>query len=232
MDERLRAVCDMSVGELREGSGLHEYDGVVQDLSPGGVRAGLARLGGSRLDDPHDEAHLTAFEEHARVTYGQVELHRRNPAVHLANFDLACYDRAYAPAADRMAAKRAHLALWPDAVEMAIESLDAVPAPVAKSLVGAFRGLTAGIDADDPVGSAAMAAHGKLMLHLDAAAQNGSPDAALGAPALASLMGAIEATKVDLGRLAELADGERDRLMDLLRGACARIRPGAKVRDV
>jgi hypothetical protein len=61
MDQRLRAVCDLFQGELREGSGLHEYDGKIQDLSPGGVQDGLAKLGGDRLDDPHDEAHLRAF---------------------------------------------------------------------------------------------------------------------------------------------------------------------------
>ena len=42
MDElpaRVRAVCDLDVADVREFSGRHEYDGVVQDLSPDGVRA-------------------------------------------------------------------------------------------------------------------------------------------------------------------------------------------------
>ena len=41
---RLRSVCDLDVAEMREYSGRHEYDGMIQDLSAGGVRAGLARM--------------------------------------------------------------------------------------------------------------------------------------------------------------------------------------------
>jgi hypothetical protein len=132
MDKRLRAVCDLFLPEVREASGLHEYDGLVQDLSPDGVRADLAKLGGPPLDDPHDEAHLRAFEDHARIMFGKLDLHRRNPDLHLTNLDVSCYDREYAPADERAAAKRAHIARWPDAIDMAIDSLDAVAAPVAK----------------------------------------------------------------------------------------------------
>ena len=232
MDQRLRAVCDLFLGELREGSGLHEYDGVIQDLSPNGVRAGLAKLGGAPLDDAHDEAHLRAFEENARVVFGQLELHRRNPGIHLANFDVSCYDRAYAPASERDAAKRAHIALWPEAVEMTIAALDAVPAPVAQSLLGAFGGLATELDPTDPNHATALAAHARLMAHLHDAATNGTPEIALGAAGLSALMGAIEATAVDLGQLAELADSERDRLMHMLREACARVDNHADARDV
>ncbi len=194
MEQRLRALCDLMAADVREGAGLHEYDGQIQDLSPAGVRAALARLGGAPLDDPHDEAHLRAFEDHARFAFGELELHRRNPAVHIANFDVSCYDRDYAPLAERAAAKQQHLSLWPDAVQFTIDALDEVPAPVATALVGAFRGLAAGIDESDAVGAAALAAHARLVAHIEAAARDGSPDASLGAPALASLMGVIEAT--------------------------------------
>jgi len=136
---RLRAVCDLDVAEQRESSGRHEYDGKIQDLSPAGVRAGLARLAAAPaadkpLTDPHDEAHLAAFEERARVAFGQLELHRRNPLYHLAELDLACYDRDYAPAEQREDARRMHLAAWPGAVDAAIEALDLVNAPVATAL--------------------------------------------------------------------------------------------------
>ena len=109
MDElspRLRAVCDLALAEAREYSGRHEYDGTVQDLSPDGVAKGLARLAeaagaGALLDDAHDEAHLAAFEDHARVAFGDLQMHRRNPLLHLSGLDLACYDRDYAPQPDR-----------------------------------------------------------------------------------------------------------------------------------
>ncbi len=120
--------------------------------------------------------------------------------LHLANLDVSCYDREYAPAAERAAAKRAHIALWPDAIDMTIQTLDAVTAPVAQSLLGAFAGLAAGIDNE-----AALAAHARLMVHLQEAADNGSPDAALGATSLAALIGTVEASEVDVGRLAGLA---------------------------
>jgi hypothetical protein len=89
LESRVRAVCDLNVAEAREYGGRHEYDGVPQDLSRDGVAAGLARLAAARqgraaLDDPHDEAHLRAFENLQRVVYGDLELHRRNPMFHRA----------------------------------------------------------------------------------------------------------------------------------------------------
>ncbi|KWX04041.1 DUF885 domain-containing protein [Carbonactinospora thermoautotrophica] len=229
MDARLRAVCDMIVPEVREYSGLHEYDGMVQDLSPDGVRAALRRLGGDPLDDPHDEAHLSAFENALRFQFGELELHRRNPLVHLGNLDLSSYDREYAPAEERAAAKRRHLAGWPDAVDAAIAALDAVSAPVAEALLPAIKGLAAGLDAEaGETEAAALRAHERLVQHVARAAREGDPSPALGAANLARLMGVAEATEVDLGRLAERADAERDRIMAILTEACARLDPDRK----
>ncbi len=239
MDDRLRNLCDLFVSDVRENAGLHEYDGQLQDLSPTGVATALgklnSRVSGNPLDDPHDEAHLVAFEKSAQVMFGDLQLHRRNPLPHIGNLDLTGYDREYAPAADRATAKRAHLALWPDAVEMALQSLDSVAAPVAQSLVGAAHGLSAGIGtfgASDEVVDATTRAHGRFIAHLEDAAAHGSPDISLGAEGLAALMGSVEATSVDLGRLAEQADSERDRLMEILRESCAQLEPGVDVRDV
>src|ERR1017187_8895536 len=150
LNPRLRAVCDLDVAERRESSGRHEYDGKIQDLSRAGVRAGLAELdaasaAGDPLHDPHDEAHLATFEDRAKVTFGQLELHRRNPLYHLGELDLACYDRDYAPAQQRARARDRHLAGWPQAIDAAIESLDLVSAPGAASLLGTVRGLAAAI---------------------------------------------------------------------------------------
>lgn len=229
---RLRAVCDLNMAEMREYSGRHEYDGRLQDLSPAGVRDGLGRLGaataaGPLLDDPHDEAQLATFEEHARVSLGELELHRRSPGWHLAAMDLACYDRDYGPARDRDRARLAHLAAWPQAADAAIDALDQVSAPVATALADAIRGLEAGIPAaaDGKVREAARAALGRLVAHVDEAAATGSQDAALGGPGLAALMSSAEGMRVDLGRLGERADAERDRLSGLLAESCARVDP-------
>src|SRR6516162_5665994 len=240
LSPRLRAVCDLDVAEVREYSGRHEYDSKPQDLSPGGVRSGLARLaaardGGERLADPHDEAHLTAAEDLRQVTFAELKLHRRNPLLHLVELELATYDRDYAPAAERAAAWAQHLAAWPRVVDAAVESLDQVSAPVAEALAGATQGLAAGLSdgtagfasgVDDAVREAALAAHARLVAHLARAAADGDPDAALGGPALSVLMGSAEALPVDLGRLAEQADAERDRLLALLAEGCARVAPG------
>ncbi|MFG2077268.1 DUF885 family protein [Nonomuraea maritima] len=219
LDARLRAVIDLIAAEAREGGGRHEYDGKIQDLSPDGVRAGLAGLGDGPLPgDAHDARHLEVFEESLRYQFGELELHRKNPMVHLNNLELACYDRDYAPEEERAAAKAAHLALWPDAVDQAIASLDQVPAPVATSLIGAVKGLSAGVTDE-----AALKAHERLVAHVERATTEGDPDAALGGEALARLMGSAEGLPVDLGRLAERADAERDRLMGLLAESCAKL---------
>jgi hypothetical protein len=225
LSPRLRAVCDLLMPSVREGAGRHEYDGRIPDYSAAGVRAALSRVGaGDRLADPHDEAHLSAFEELLRVAYGELELHRRSPLDHLDALDLACYDREYAPAEERAAARLRQLAGWPEAVEAAVATLDLVPAPVAKALSGAVRGLAAGIPADaGDAGEKARAAHARLVAHVERLAAHGDPDAALGERALTRLMGDVECLELDLGTLAGEADRERDRLMDRLAESCARL---------
>jgi hypothetical protein len=240
LSPRLRAVCDLNVAEVREG-GRHEYDGKPQDLSREGVRAGLARLaaaraGGERAADPHDEAQLAAAEEQMRVTFAELELHRRNPILHLAELDLSCYDRDYAPAAERDAARAEHLAAWPRAADAAVSALDQVSFPVAQALLGAVRGLAAGLAGDpgfdETVREAALAAHARLVAHVEQAAAQGDPDPALGPAGLAALMSSAEAMPVDLGALARQADAERDRLHAQLADGCARVAPGRPALEV
>ncbi|AEW96663.1 MULTISPECIES: DUF885 family protein [Streptomycetaceae] len=235
MDERIRAVCDLTVPVVREMAGLHDYDGVVQDLSPDGVRRGLAALArarrdGAPLDDPHDEAHLAVFEEAVRVQYADLELHRRDPYLHLSNLELTAYDREYAPAAERDRARRRHLARWPETVDAAIAALDLVTAPVAAALLGAVRGLAAGLDAEqDAVTAAALAAHERLVAHVHRAAAAGDPDPRLGAATLAALMGSQEGLPADLTALAGQAEQERARLTALLTEACHALAPHTPV---
>jgi hypothetical protein len=116
---------------------------------------------------------------------------------------------------------------WPDGVDAAIASLDRVPADVAAATLSSVRGLAAGVH--DEV---ALAAHRRLVEHVERAAREGDPDPSLGGPALASLMSSREALEVDLGRLAERADAERDRLRALLRDACDQLAPGVPVAEV
>ncbi len=250
VSDRLRAIWDLQMPEVREFAGLHEYDGLVQDLSPAGVAALLAAIGrGAAEPDPHDEAHLSATEAGVRATFAVAEIHRWNPLVHLANLDLACYDREYAPADERAAAKAAHLASWPDAIDGAIESLDSIPAPVAVASLPAIRGLGAGLGAGDDVvddvldelvedvaGRATIergkAALDRLIADLAGAAATGPSDASLGPKKLALLLGDPEAMTVDLGRLEEVADLERARLWERLAHDCDRLRPGVSTVEV
>ena len=81
----------------------------------------LASVGqGVPEPDKHDEAQLCAVEAGARASFELAEIHRWNPLVHMSNLDLACYDREYAPAAERAAARPADLGGWPDAIDGAI----------------------------------------------------------------------------------------------------------------
>lgn len=232
IDTRLRAVLDLSVASAREEAGRHEYDGTIQDLSPRGVQDALARLGGPPLSDSHDDAHLAAFENGLQVSLGELEVHRFNPMLHLQNLEVACYDREYAPEPERIAALRRHLALWPDAVDMAVTSLTGVSQPVARSLVSATAGLTAGLPPNLPEVPVALAAHERLLTHVRKAASSGDPDASLGAQQLARLMGASDAINVDLGQLSVQADLETHRLQRLLSESCRRIDPDSRVADV
>ena len=234
MDQRLRAICDLAASAVREYVGLHEYDGRVEDLSPEGVRAGLARLGGPPRDDPHDEAHLATTERLVRLEFGELELHRSNPLYHIGALDVSSYDREYAPQAERDEARRRHLAAWPDAVDAAVDALDRVSAPVAEALLPAARGLVADLDEGDadPVVERARAAHRRLIDHLQGAAGNGHPGPALGRGPLERLLATGEAIQVDLGRLEERADRERDRLRELLQEACGRLAPGLSAAEV
>ncbi len=232
LSPRLRAVCDLELADVREYSGRHEYDGAIQDLSPDGVAKGLARLAEATgasdpLEDAHDEAHLAAFEDTARVSFGELELHRRNPLLHLSGLDLACYDRDYAPQADRDRARLEHLAGWPQAVDAALAALDRVSAPVAAAMMTGIRGLTAGIPGRYP-GAGRRRRPGRAR---EAGRPHGAgrghrgPGCRAGRPALAAMMSSAERMEVDLGQLAGQADAERDRLTERLTDSCARIDP-------
>lgn len=230
MNPRVRALHDLDMAGARENAGLHEYDGVVQDLSPENVSASLARVGdGPPEPDGHDEAHLSAVEAGCRTTYGMIELHRWNPLVHLGNLDLACYDREYAPSEQRAEARRRHLDGWPGAIESSLEALDRVPAPVAEALLPATRGLAAGLGED---ADAALAAHGRLVAHLELAAGHGPPEASIGGAALARLMGDGEAMTVDLSRLAMRAEAELARLTEMLKEQCASMDASRPVSEI
>jgi Bacterial protein of unknown function (DUF885) len=232
MDSRLRALCDLMVATVRENSGLHTYDGVIQDLSPAGVRAGLDRLEAPQPAADHDDAHLLAFENAMRVGFGELEDHRSNPLVHLDNLDLSVYDREYAPEEQRAEARHRHLAAWPDAVEMALASLDQVRAPTAAALIDAVAGLASGLDENDPVAGAGLAAQRRLVAHLKRVAAEGDPNPAIGEAGLTKLLSSGEAIDVDLAALSRQADEERDRLRAELEDACGRIDPGKPVGDV
>lgn len=177
-DSRLRAILDLSVPRARLDAGRHEYDGTVQDLSLSGVREALRRLGGSPYADEHDEAHVSAAEQALRVRFGELELHRVNPMWHVENLELDCYDRDYAPAADRAEARRLHLSQWPDAVDAAVRSLDRMPAAVAQAVLPSARGLSAYLPAaasTRPEAADARRALDRFLAHLESAATPSSP---------------------------------------------------------
>lgn len=233
LHRRLRAVCDLSVASVREESGRHEYDGTIQELDGTGVGAALRRVGGGpACVDAGVEAHLAAFEDAARVRFGELEMHRRDPLLHVTNLDVSCYDRSYAPEEERARARRRHLALWPEGVDAAVHTLDAVPAPVAAVASGIARGLSGGLVDDLPGHAAARAAVDRLVAHLDACARTGSPDAALGPDALAALMGCGEGKRPDLHRLTRLATDELARLRDALEQECGRLDPHRPATEV
>src|SRR5260370_33917794 len=108
-------------------------------------------------------------------------------------------------------------------------------AEVGEGLLGGMRGVAGGVtagpggDSGETVRAAALAAHARLVAHVERAAAEGDPDPALGGPGLAALMSSSGALPVDLGRLAEQADAERDRLHALLADGGARLEPGLRV---
>ncbi len=224
---------DNSVPQIREYAGVHDYDGAVMDLSPTGVRSALGRLGPrsseEQLSDRHDEDHLQAIEQGLRTAGEVTQIHRWNPLPHLANLDLAVYEREYAPSSERRAARAAHLAHWPEAIDASLESLDAIPAPVAKGLLSAIEGLADGVESTE---TAALNAHARFRERVGKAAEQGEPANALGASTLARLLGDGEGMPVDLGRLEARADRERDRLRARLAEECERISPGAEPAEV
>ncbi len=135
---RLRAVCDLHVAEVREGSGRHEYDGRVQDLSRAGVRAGLARLDDAARADPpladaHDEAQLTAFAARPGSSSATWSCTGATRPCTWATWTWPATTGTTRPAARAgPAPAREHLAAWPQAIEAALDALDQVAAPVAE----------------------------------------------------------------------------------------------------
>lgn len=222
-EPRLHAVCELSIPAARQDAGLPGYDGVVQDLLPEGVQAGLRALAAAPADplaDPHDEAQLAAAVTAVRASLGELELYRVNPHWHILNLDLSSYDREYAPLGDRRAARDRHLAQWPDAIDAAIQSLDRVPAAVAEAALPLARGLASFLSDDEHT---ARRAHARFIGHLQQAAEHGEPAASMGDAAFHRLLSTSEASAVDVDELAARADAERERLTALLHEACRRI---------
>ncbi|HEX5120183.1 MAG TPA: DUF885 family protein [Pseudonocardiaceae bacterium] len=227
-DARVRAAVELDLASAREYVGLHEYDGVLQDLSPDGVTAALGSLGTGPLPaDPFDAAALTVHEEGLRAGFAEHQVHRRDPLVHVSAMDLACYDREYAPAAERQAARERHLRSWPDAVDNAVAALDRVPAPVATATLASVRGLAVGIE--DPTILAAVA---RFTEHVEKAARDGEPSAALGAERFLRLLGAGEGKAFDVAELTDTAERETQRLRGILAEAVERHAPGERPADV
>lgn len=228
MNPLLTAIGDLTIPATRAEAGRHEYDGMVQDLSPTAVKRDLDALeaAGNPATDPHDRAVLEAARNRLRVRFGELELHRSSPTLHIDNLETVCYEREYADTAQRSAAKARHLAAWPQAVDAAIAALDRVPAPVAAAALGSARGLRTYLAPDD---TAAAAALDRFTAHLDHAAAHGEPGVAIGGPALARLAGADEALDVDLTALAARAEAERETWWQRLTEACHRIDPAAPV---
>jgi hypothetical protein len=225
---RVRAAVELDLSRAREDVGLHEYDGVVQDLSPDGVAAAVARLGTGPLPaDPFDAAVLDVYEDGLRAWYAEAQVHRSYPLVHVGAMDLACYDREYAPAGERLAARERHVRAWPDAVDNAVAALDHVPAPIATATLPAVRGLAA--DVHDPQ---ALAAVQRLTEHVEAAARDGDPSAALGPERFLRLLGAGEGRTFDLAVLTDTAERETARLRAILTEAVQRYAPGERPADV
>jgi uncharacterized protein DUF885 len=227
-DARVRAAVELDIAGAREYVGLHEYDGVLQDLSPEGVTAALGRVGTGPLPaDPFDAAVLTGYEDGLRAGFAETQLHRRDPLVHVGAMDLACYDREYAPAGERLAARERHLRSWPDAVANAVAALDRVPAPVATATLPSIRGLAVGVE--DPKILAALA---RFTEHVERAERDGEPSAALGAERFLRLLGAGEGMAFDVAGLTETAERETVRLREVLAEAVRRHAPGERPADV
>ena len=190
LDPRVRAICDLNVAEAREYGGRHEYDGVPQDLSPRAWRPGWP--GWRRPGSPaRRRTTRTTRRTCARSrscsgwSTATCELHRRNPMFHLGELDLACYDKDYAPEAERDARPRRapgrlaaghrrgrrRRSTWcPRRWRARCSAASAgwrpasrrTPTPAARD--------------------AALAAHGRLVAHVERAAREATPDAALGRP--------------------------------------------------
>lgn len=195
-DLRVRAALELDYAKAREYVGLHEYDGRLQDLSPAGVATALRDLGRGPLpDDPFDAAVMEIHEDGLRAWFEEAEVHRRDPLLHVRAMDVACYDREYASSAERRRAKELHLEAWPDAVDNAVMSLDRVPAPVATASLAAVRGLGEGVD--DP---RARIAVDRFATHVEAAARDGDPSAALGPDLFLWLLGAARGSMTTTAR--------------------------------
>jgi hypothetical protein len=224
---RVRAVTAARMAFSREYSGLHEFDGQIQDLSPDGVRRSLRALGGPALSDPLDDATVAGAEDSLRTRLGDLQLHRSDPFLHIEALDLTSYERDYAPVAERMAARSRHLARWPDAIDAAVSSLDRVPARVAAAFLGSVRGLRSAIrPGDGGAGTQALAALDRLVGHLEHCAARPETAEGLGAQRLTALLGCADGITVDLDQLMARTTAEKTRMRELLADACARIAPG------
>lgn len=225
VEQRLRALCDLSVAAAREEAGRHEYDGVIQDLSVVGVRSALAALSatadGAACVDQHDEACISTAALTRRVRFGELELHRVDPMLHIENLELGVYERTYASPDERDAAVRKHLDAFADGAAAAVDALDRVPRGLADAALPAARELVETATRRDHEAAAVAAA--RLVRHLEQTAVEGNSNEGLGEQALTRLLSASEEMTVDLSDLLAQAAAEEQRMTALLDESCRRI---------
>ena len=211
LSPRLRAVCDLDVAEVREYSGRHEYDGRIQDLSPDGVRAGPGRAGrGGR------GGHAAGRTRTTRRTWPRS---RTRPGSCTATWSCTGATRCCTWASwtwpattgttprrpSGTQARRAHLAAWP----RSDRRRDGVAGPGQRAGRGrAGRTGSAGLAARHPGRRRPaerrpppLAAHARLVAHIEQAAAERRPGRRAGRPALAAMMSSAEGMPVDLGGL-------------------------------
>ncbi|WP_329107142.1 hypothetical protein [Streptomyces sp. NBC_01439] len=232
----------------RNDAGRHEYDGRPQDLSEAGIRRALSAITFAahptapqpdRPDtptlahDPLDEATLQAFEYALSLRFGDLQMHRRDPYLHIDNLDLSGYENDCAPEAERAWARRDHLDAWPDLVAAAVTTLDLVPAEQARAALPAVQGLRHQLirPGQETTSRERRAAEGleRLEAHLRTTARAERASPVLGEDGLTRMLAATEGSEVDLESLAVRAETERERLTQLLEEACHRIDPSTDV---
>ena len=241
-------------------AGLHQYDGVIRDLSPESVADYLAWVrkirgeAGSYDDlegmDAFERDYFLASMNEEEFNFDTADYFATNPAAYVSVLSFSVYiDREYAPLDERMRGFTKYVAQFPAYFETMQSNLQPpLASPFIEMSLARFGGLVTYLETTVPeifssvedealqaefaaANSAAIESIKGTVAWLQGLRDTAHDDFALGAERFLEMLRAKEGVDITLEELKAAGERDLERNLDILGKACAELAPGRSLNE-